>query len=216
MSQILLYRDENEEAHAAGRDAIEELKPGFRDKVGYRNARYFRPNEVEPADTVVIVGSWPEIIKRAIVGASSDIMLYCYPGKRDGKTIKPTLLGSSSKIVKGEKKNILTSVIYLSPADESGQHTCFWATDDCTQVCIGTKTGQHAFGTVVCKSAAGVEIHDKMTSRLWKTALYFGNRALFMELLRTELRAHKRLSDRLNIFSVNVFFVFGFHNLLLS
>ncbi len=63
MSQILLYRDENEEAHAAGRDAVEALKPGFRDKVGYRNARYFRPNEVEPADTVVIVGSWPELIK---------------------------------------------------------------------------------------------------------------------------------------------------------
>ena len=61
MSQILLYRDENDEAHAAGRDAIEELKPGFRDKVGYRNARYFRPNETEKADTVIIVGSWPEI-----------------------------------------------------------------------------------------------------------------------------------------------------------
>ena len=63
MSQILLYRDENEEAHEAGRDAVEALKPGFRDKVGFRNARYFRPNEVEPADTVVIVGSWPELIK---------------------------------------------------------------------------------------------------------------------------------------------------------
>ena len=63
MSQILLYRDENDEAHAAGTQAIEALKLGFRDKVGYRNARYFRPNEVEPADTVVIVGSWPELIK---------------------------------------------------------------------------------------------------------------------------------------------------------
>ena len=63
MSQILLYRDENDEAHAAGTEAIEALKPGFRDKVGYRNARYFKPNETEKADTVIIVGSWPEVIK---------------------------------------------------------------------------------------------------------------------------------------------------------
>lgn len=63
MSQILLYRDENDEAHAAGTQAIEELKLGHRDRIGYRNARHFLPNEVEPADTVVIVGSWPEVIK---------------------------------------------------------------------------------------------------------------------------------------------------------
>lgn len=98
----------------------------------------------------------------------------------------PKLFGSSTKTQLGESLGILTSVLYLSPADESGRNLCPHATPACAAACLGHAAGRMAFASM-------------RNPRLWKTALYFGARHLFRRLAALEIAAHERRAKRLGM-----------------
>lgn len=60
---LLVYRDENKEAHSAAEAAVAEAGLGHKDKVGFRNARRFNPAQYEPCDGCLVVGNWPEVVE---------------------------------------------------------------------------------------------------------------------------------------------------------
>lgn len=126
-----------------------------------------------------IVATWPTTVKRARVRPEA---LRALP-------LNPTLLGSSHKVELGEGLGYLTAVVYMEPATGAflpgdGRTLCPFATVDCETTCLGTHAGRMA--------------SDSMRApRLWKAALFLGARGLFMELLRTEVRAHARKAERL-------------------
>lgn len=98
----------------------------------------------------------------------------------------PKILGTSTKIVKGEKKGILTAVAYLSPADEAGVNMCPWATAECILACLGHSSGRL---TMNCSKNA----------RVWKTALFTYAREVFMKILHHELKAHEKKALKNNL-----------------
>jgi hypothetical protein len=97
------------------------------------------------------------------------------------------MLGTSTKIRYGESVGVLTAVMYLSPAKESGVDLCpFRGKSGCERSCIGAHTGLLA-------------MPSSKLSRLWKTALVVGAPDLAHELLACEVRAHVRKAERLGL-----------------
>ena len=110
------------------------------------------------------------------------------------------LLGSSVKVEKGRKEGILTGILYLSPSDSSGLlkngkplNVCPYATEYCRAGCLGLHSGKMPTPTV-------------KNSQLWKTALFFTDQNLFINLIieeikKLEIKASKKnlvLAIRLN------------------
>ena len=52
------------------------------------------------------------------------------------------LLGTSSKVEKGEAERVLTVVLYMAAAASSGFNLCPWATLGCIKACLGHSTGR--------------------------------------------------------------------------
>lgn len=97
---------------------------------------------------------------------------------------KPRLLGTSTKIEKGLKRGILTTVLYLSPSDEAGfVNLCPWASPECRAACLGHSSGQMVFSS-------------SRNSRIWKTLLWKFHRAEFNALLTAEIAAHQARAQR--------------------
>ena len=85
------------------------------------------------------------------------------------------LLGYNFKVKKGENQNVLTAIMHLAPAYESGFNVCPFATN-CASVCIN-KTGQLVTNMAyVC--------------RVSKTALWKLFPDAFLDQLRMELSQH--------------------------
>jgi hypothetical protein len=84
------------------------------------------------------------------------------------------LLGSSTKVKKGEKQGVLTAVLYMSPSTESGINNCPMATPECSATCLGHSSGQ-------------LRMEGAKNARLWKTALYYGDKARFKELIDLDI-----------------------------
>jgi len=101
----------------------------------------------------------------------------------------PVLLGSSTKIEQGESLDILSAVIYMAPGRSSGREMCAFATAECRKLCLG---GNGAVG----EGSGLLVTGSSKNSMLWKTALYFHNRGLFIELLTAEVRAHVSKAKR--------------------
>ncbi len=102
-----------------------------------------------------------------------------------------SLLGSSLKVAKTDElfPDIRSRILYMSPATEAfklgangKKTTCPWATT-CAAPCLGHNSGQLAMPA-------------SMRARIWKTALYFGDRRAFRDLLALELEAFRRQCDR--------------------
>jgi len=91
------------------------------------------------------------------------------------------LLGASRKTEKGIARGVATAVLYMSPSVESGVNLCPMSTPECAQACLG--------------HGAGHMTHNQ-NSRLWKSCLYKGNRALWLKLLRAELVSFARQARR--------------------
>lgn len=124
-----------------------------------------------------IVAGWPEICRRAG-------MPYAEPYLPKA----PKLIGSSTKVRKGEGRGYLTGVVYMSPADEAfhpndKRTMCPMSTPGCRAVCLGAHSGR-----MVMRPSA--------RSRLWKTALFLGSRRLFGQLLFLEASALQDKADR--------------------
>lgn len=93
-------------------------------------------------------------------------------------SVKAEILGTSHKVKLGESVRVLTAIAYLSPSTESGRNNCAGASPDCIRLCL-KESGRLTF---------------QGQSRLWKTALWYGNRELFLALLRCEISAHIKRS----------------------
>tara|TARA_R110002012_G_scaffold7931_2_gene36526 strand:- start:341 stop:1219 length:879 start_codon:yes stop_codon:yes gene_type:complete len=92
------------------------------------------------------------------------------------------LLGTSFKIKKANRLGVLSSVLYLAPSDSSGimrkgnkLSVCCYATKYCRAACLGLNAGKMVYKT-------------SFNSRLWKTALFFTDSSLFMQILESEIR----------------------------
>lgn len=75
-------------------------------------------------------------------------------------------ISADAKTVKGQKKGIMTGILYLAPADISGFNVCPKATDGCKAACLFT---------------AGRGVYDMVRSaRIAKTMRFFNDREQFM------------------------------------
>lgn len=106
---------------------------------------------------------------------------------------KPTgyraILGSSTKITKGEKLGILTAVSYLAPYDTSGHgNVCPMSTAGCRSLCLGRNSGRMVMSPV-------------QKAQNDKTDLYFNQRELFDDCLRHDIARHERKANKLGMIS---------------
>ncbi len=94
-------------------------------------------------------------------------------------------VNSSAKILKNEKYNELTYIIYLAPANLSGYEVCPMRTEECTNACL--------FGS-------GQVIMDKtnriVESRIKKTQMFFTNRDYFMSWVIKEIEQAKAKAEK--------------------
>ena len=94
-------------------------------------------------------------------------------------------VNSSAKILKNEKYNELTYIIYLAPANLSGYEVCPMRTEECTKACL--------FGS-------GQVIMDKtnrvVNSRIKKTQMFFTNRDYFMQWVVDEIAKFKKQAEK--------------------
>ena len=124
-----------------------------------------------------IVSSWPSIIVRAVSKGATKTARATLPQK-------PGLLQTGvTKTAKGEKMGYLTGILYLAPALESGRETCAFRSRYCTDTCL--------------RDSGQLSMSPALNSRLWKTALYFGARSLFFELLALELAALEKRAKKI-------------------
>ncbi len=92
-------------------------------------------------------------------------------------------VNSSSKIVKGEKFNYDTFIVYMSPFTSSGYNTCAKASEGCSSACLN-ESGR-----------VRMDVHNNiLSSRLWKTWLFYANREFFNAWLFAEIESANRLS----------------------
>ena len=103
-------------------------------------------------------------------------------------------VNSSAKILKNEKYNELTYIIYLAPANLSGYEVCPMRTDECTHACL--------FGS-------GQVIMDKtnriVESRIKKTQMFFTDREYFMSWVVKEIEQAKAKATKKDMkFSVRL------------
>lgn len=95
----------------------------------------------------------------------------------------PKILGSGHKTELGERLAIFTAVVYMAPHNEAfprgSRKTMCPGAGKCALACLGFNSG-----LLVTSTAA--------RSRLWKTALFRGARALYRELISLEIAAHER------------------------
>lgn len=93
-------------------------------------------------------------------------------------------IDSNAKTIKGQAKGFLTAILYLTPADASGQNVCANAAlAGCIDPCLHT-AGRNAF-TV------------NQIAKLRKTLYFFQYRERFLGQLQREIRAAKRKADRM-------------------
>jgi hypothetical protein len=102
---------------------------------------------------------------------------------------RPTkLLGVSTdaKTVKGEKKGVLTGIMYLAPHKASGQNVCIMAEmAGCVQGCLNT-AGRGAFSNV-------------QMARVRKTNFWHEDKQAFLGVLRQDIRALAAKANRLGL-----------------
>jgi hypothetical protein len=102
------------------------------------------------------------------------------------------LLGSGTKTdkpVTADGRPVVIAVVYMAPATEAftlpgdTRTLCPLATLGCAAECLGHSAGRMVMST--CERA-----------RLWKTALFLGDRALWYQLARLECKAFARKCER--------------------
>ncbi len=93
-------------------------------------------------------------------------------------------VNSSAKIVKGEKLNIATYVVYLSPSNQSGYNVCAKASKECILGCIDNT------GRVIMDTKNIIK-----TSRINKTKFFYENRPEFMRQLVREIAREKAKAE---------------------
>lgn len=93
---------------------------------------------------------------------------------------------ANPKVAKNAKDNALTAPLHLAPHKLSGFNVCASATAGCAAACL------HSAGNPAYMA-------QKEKSRIARTQLYFGNRALFIEILRREIKLHIKRAGKLGM-----------------
>lgn len=100
-------------------------------------------------------------------------------------TEKLIAISGDAKTIKGEKRGILTGILYLAPWNLSGYMVCPKASQGCIAGCLNT---------------AGRGIYKKtQDARIRKTKFFFENRDAFMALLVSNIEALVRKARRENM-----------------
>ena len=94
------------------------------------------------------------------------------------------------KLLKGQKKGYLSSVLHLAPADLSGKNTCPKATAGCKAACLNTAGRGGIF-------KKGETTNVIQQARIRKTKMFFENRQAFLneltvEIIKTVKKAEKQ------------------------
>jgi hypothetical protein len=132
------------------------------------------------------VARWPEILGAArAAGIVGDPRL----------PKSPKLLGTSHKVELGEALGVLTPVLYLSPAASSGRDLCPWA-GACARICLGGTPDEDGVGG---SGRFYVNRDHCANAKLWKTALLYGDRDLFLEILDYEIESLERKARKLGM-----------------
>jgi hypothetical protein len=117
------------------------------------------------------------------------------------KAVKETKLSylgnvnSSAKIVKGEKFNELTYILYLAPHKMSGYNVCAGASEECIKLCLN-ESGQNV-----------MDIHENKInkSRIKKTQILFKERQFFADWVISEITRYKKQAEKKKMnFSVRI------------
>jgi len=136
-----------------------------------------------------IADRWEEIVDRAVAKGVRREAYECLPKG----SIR--LLGSSAKInAESHGPPSLRAIVYMAPGSEAfdeelageqyARRSLCPFSGACEKVCLAQYSGRMSMSSVA-------------RSRLWKTALYMGNRALWTELLHAETRLHIKKAHKL-------------------
>lgn len=88
-------------------------------------------------------------------------------------------LGSSAKIDAGTKVGILSTVLYMQPARESGREACAGRSAGCTAACLAEGTGR-------------MSMTASQTARRRRHASFYADRPRFLADLHAEIARHER------------------------
>lgn len=88
-------------------------------------------------------------------------------------------LGSSAKIDAGMSVGILSTVLYMQPAQVSGREACAGRSPGCTAACLAEGTGR-------------MSMHASQRARRRRHASFFSDRLRFLAALHTEIAAHEK------------------------
>jgi hypothetical protein len=92
-------------------------------------------------------------------------------------------LGTSAKIDAGQSVGILSTVLYMQPADESGREACAGRSEGCTAACLAEETGRMSHG-------------PSRRARRRRHASFYADRARFLADLHAEIGKHERKALR--------------------
>lgn len=86
-------------------------------------------------------------------------------------------LGTSHKIEAGEGFDVLTAVLYMQPANESGREACAGRSAGCTDACLAESVGR-------------MSMTSAQRARRRRHAAFFSNRNAFLADLHAEIQSH--------------------------
>lgn len=105
--------------------------------------------------------------------------------KKDITVTYLSSVNSSAKIVKGDKLNYDTTILYLTPANFSGFEVCAGRSLGCTKLCLNES------GRVILDSKGNI-----LLARYIKTLLFFANREYFCSWLFAEIETAKNKAQK--------------------
>lgn len=95
-------------------------------------------------------------------------------------------LGTSSKIAMGENVGVLSAVLYMQPANESGREACPFRSSGCTAACLAEGTGR-------------MSMSGSRRARRRRHAAFYADRAAFLTQLASEIAKHERKARKLGM-----------------
>ena len=101
--------------------------------------------------------------------------------KRETKLSYLGGINTSSKILKGEKYNVMTYILYLAPHNSSGYNVCAGATSECINACLN-ESGHNKI------DSRGIINNARQT----KTKLFFEERNFFCGWLFSEIESAQK------------------------
>ena len=99
------------------------------------------------------------------------------------------------KLLKGEKKGYLSSVLHFAPADLSGKEVCPKRTKGCTDACLNTAGRGGIF-------KKGESTNVIQLARIRKTKYFFENRQDFLNELTVEIIKTVKKAEKQNLIPV--------------